>query len=441
MKNFNTRRRQQRGFTIIEALIALAIMGFGILGLAGLQAALSRNADVAKQRTEAMRLAQEKIEEYRSFTGFASTAVAASQSVPASNTGLNWNALKASDSDVPSNNYKTNAEYKRSWSLSGTEADAMRSLTVNVEWLDRTGEKSNVSLTSIIAKSNPADAGFLGFPLPLNTNLKRPKNRNLDIPIPSVDLGDGKSAVKFQDNGKFLLFDNITGDVAEICTPNFTSAINNATIISTLTDANNRNCTAVKGYILAGYVSRLKGNNVTGALSDAEWNAIENGLGIDYSLVNRDPATSAQISCQFGNAINQNDNTVIANYKYYICLIPWAATDSSPYTWSGTIRISGPTAWNNVGNVYYVCRYQYTKPADDPNMRNVQPYAAVNKSIDQQNYLIAATANATSSATPTCPATMTVTDVSVGVLHQDCRSASNANHANASDPKACPLKP
>jgi len=442
MKTINTSRRQQIGFSIVEALIALAIMGFGILGLAGLQAALSRNSDVAKQRTEAMRIAQEKIEQFRSLTGITATAIVASQTVASApwnnDWNGNWNTL-SSGSDVPSNNITTNAVYTRTWTLSNNASDpAMLDLTVNVVWSDRAGETVNVSLSTILAKSNPADAGFLGFPLPLNTNLKRPKNRNLDIPIPSIDLGDGKSAVKFQNNGQYLLFNNITGDVAEICSPTFTGTIDNANIKSTLTNTSARNCTEVKGYILAGYVSRLKGNNVTGALSDAEWNAIENGLGIDYSGITRNPTSATTISCQFDNAIDQNTNTAIENFKYYICLIPWALTDTSPNTWSGKILLSGPTAWSSANNVYYVCRYQYsaTNSLTDPNQRNVQPYLAVNKSIDQQNYLIAATANATSTTAPICPTAMNVTNVSEGVLHQDCRSKSNASHATT-----CPLRP
>ena len=49
MDTMNTRRRGQLGFTIIEALLSLVIMGFGILSLAGMQAGLSRSSDDAKQ--------------------------------------------------------------------------------------------------------------------------------------------------------------------------------------------------------------------------------------------------------------------------------------------------------------------------------------------------------------------------------------------------------
>ena len=58
---------RQSGFTLLEALIALLTTAFGMLAIAGLHTELSRGSDVAKQRSEAVRLAQKKIEELRAF--------------------------------------------------------------------------------------------------------------------------------------------------------------------------------------------------------------------------------------------------------------------------------------------------------------------------------------------------------------------------------------
>ena len=78
MFDLQRHRRKEAGFTLIETLVALVVMGFGVLSLAGMQLNLSRSGDVAKQRTEATRLAQEKVETLRSFTGISSGT-------------LNWN--------------------------------------------------------------------------------------------------------------------------------------------------------------------------------------------------------------------------------------------------------------------------------------------------------------------------------------------------------------
>ncbi len=435
MKTPMTCRRQQLGFTIIEALIAMAIMGFGILGLAGMQAALSRNADVAKQRTEALRLAQEKIEEYRSFTGVASHPVVATQSVPASNIGVNWNTLPADGNDI----IKTNADYARAWSLSGTASDPMRSLNVVVGWTDRASDPASVALTTVVAKSNPADAGFLAFPLPQNTILKRPKNRNFDIPIPSIDLGNGKSAVNFKDPGKYILFDNISGDVTNLCTSTLAANADENQVKSALTNSDQNKtvktdiCPKIKGYIVSGYVDvsledgSTKGNGKK--TSSTEWTTIKNDMNINYSGLTYTPTSNNTTVCQFGDAKNQNTGVVIDDYKYYLCLISWPApsdnsTDNQVYQWSGTMRLSAPAAWNTSSTKYYVCRFQYAETSilKDPNQRNVQAYVNVNKSIDQQNYFAAYTT--TTPTNETCSAankiTMNVPGVSAGVLHQNC---------------------
>ena len=57
------------GFTLIEALVALVVMSVGTLTLSRLQASMRNGADMAKQRSEAMRLAQDKIEGLRAIDG------------------------------------------------------------------------------------------------------------------------------------------------------------------------------------------------------------------------------------------------------------------------------------------------------------------------------------------------------------------------------------
>ncbi|MDO8250785.1 MAG: InlB B-repeat-containing protein [Rhodoferax sp.] len=432
MKILHTTRRGQLGFSIIEALISVVIMGFGILSLAGMQGALSRNSDDAKQRTEAVRLAQEKIESLRSYTGISSTVVGQGTT---SNTALNWNALTGSTDSIT-----TNAVYTRTWTIGGASGDPMRGLTVSVAWTDRANEAQTISLSSVLSKTDPSDSGFLGFPLPLNTNLKRPKDRNLDIPIPAINIGNGESAVKFGTDGKYVVLNNISADIVKICTPpTLTGTSTSDQIIAALTseDASTRNCSEITGYIVAGYVGR------DGSVSNTDWDAIKNGIGIDYSGIARNAAGATGISCQFGDAVNQTTGVVITDYKYYLCVVPLAAptpalTTSGPYNWSGTVRIAGPAVWHDSGNKYFVCRYQYvaTNSLTDVNQRNVQPYVAVNKSIDQQNYLIATTSNATSTDDPTCPSSMAASGVSAAVLHQDCRSASAYDNANPAT--ACP---
>lgn len=55
----------QRGFKLIEALIALAVLAVGSLALSSLQLWLDHGTALARQRSDAVRLAQTQIEQLR----------------------------------------------------------------------------------------------------------------------------------------------------------------------------------------------------------------------------------------------------------------------------------------------------------------------------------------------------------------------------------------
>jgi len=386
---------RQRGFTLIEALIALLVMAFGMLALSGMQLSLSRNADVAKQRTEAMRLAEARLEELRSFTGVSTGTI-------------NWNGLDATANTTVT----TNTTYTVASTMSGVDADAMRAVNVLVTWTDRTGANQSVSLASVISRTDPRDPGFIGNPLPLNAPLKRPKNRNINIPIPALDLGGGRSATQFDAN-TVIVYSNIDAGVINVCDPNQANA--SIGLINSLIGT--PGCLDVAGYILAGYAGRTS--------SSVVW-----PTGVNHSAadgISVDSGSGATIRCLYADATDQNTNVVIAGYKYYVCVI-YRSPATPTFTWSGKVRLGGvPTTGN-----YIVCRYQYTQTSITPNERNVQPYVNVNMSMDEQNYLV------TTSATATCPSSMTVTGVSVGVLHQDCRSSNTVGYLAANCPAASP---
>lgn len=54
-------RPQQRGFVLLEALVALMIFAFGVLALVGLQAAMTKSQTASKFRADAGYLAQQLI--------------------------------------------------------------------------------------------------------------------------------------------------------------------------------------------------------------------------------------------------------------------------------------------------------------------------------------------------------------------------------------------
>ena len=94
------------GFVMLEALIALFVLAFGMLSIAGVQIVLSRSGDVAKQRSEATRLAEQQMERMRAFEQVAAAS------------GKVAYADMATGSDIPTTT--TNTTYARTWTVSGT---------------------------------------------------------------------------------------------------------------------------------------------------------------------------------------------------------------------------------------------------------------------------------------------------------------------------------
>jgi type IV pilus assembly protein PilV len=66
MTRFTTRNHEhQRGFTMLEVLVAIVVLSFGLLGLAGLQANGLRNNTSAYMRTQANLLAYDMLDRMR----------------------------------------------------------------------------------------------------------------------------------------------------------------------------------------------------------------------------------------------------------------------------------------------------------------------------------------------------------------------------------------
>lgn len=388
---------RQAGFTLIEALLALLVMAFGMLSLSGMQLSLSRSADVAKQRTEAMRLAQRRIDEYRSYTSIAAGG----------GHTIVWDTLPASATQTT----VTNATYTVTTAMGGAAADALRPISVTVAWADRGNQAQSLTISSVISKSDPIDIGYVANPLPLNAPLKRPKNRNINIPIPALDLGGGQSSTQFAAD-YVIVYSNVTAGVVQICNPGVASAT--AAQINAAIAGTTGSCVAVTGYIVAGYVGRN---------SSLTW-----PTGVNIASLTRNTVFTGQaVRCLWSDATDQNTGSVITSdngYKYYLCVVPVAA----PFQWSGRLRLGGVLTTSN----YVVCRYQYSGAGLTANERNVQDYVNVDMSMDEQNYRIVTTSINTASSLVTANnntpcAGLSLTDatlgtVSTGVVHQDCRA-------------------
>ena len=133
----SARRHCARGVSLIEALVALGVMAFGMLAVLGLQSTLRGNADVARQRAEAVRIAQESIEDWRAFGAIETT-----------NGIVDYAEIV---SDGPTDIAGVNATYARLRIVTASDSPPMKSLVVTVTWRDRTDEEQTVTLRTAIA--------------------------------------------------------------------------------------------------------------------------------------------------------------------------------------------------------------------------------------------------------------------------------------------------
>jgi Tfp pilus assembly protein PilV len=145
--NMHTINRQ-KGFTLTEALVAFVIVAGGMLAIASFQAGLFSSSAYNKARTEALSLAQQKIEEFKHYTH------------------ADEDSFIDSDGDgvMDADGYYTdapiegqNALFNRSWNLTAT--DQASQVNVTVGWLDASNAGQSVTLMSSVPWISPRAGG------------------------------------------------------------------------------------------------------------------------------------------------------------------------------------------------------------------------------------------------------------------------------------------
>lgn len=348
-------RSKQLGVSLVEALVALGVMAFGILGIAGIQSSLRTNSDIAKQRSEALRVAQQLMEDRRGF-----------QSLDVDGATPSFNGIVTESlGDLVG----TNATFSRSVTATDANTGRVKNLIVTVQWTDRAGEVQRVELRSSIAGNTPELSGSLGTAAPGGTQ-RLPQGRHPGVPRGAADLGGGTS--KFLPPGgagQYWIFSNTTGVILERC------------------DASDV-CITGKALLLAGFVRFSTGNTQPGS-SDAELPAspVVPGLG---AYVDQQQPFSQLVDCFV-------DPSTFAGAVAYYCAVP--ITDDTP-NWDGRSLIAGIALASSDGDAdaskYRVCRYtrdlaHTAVGSGTPPMANrdhPRDYVKVDSALTNQNFLV-----------------------------------------------------
>jgi hypothetical protein len=379
-------RRASRGVSLIEALVALAVMAFGLLGVAGMQATLRFNADVAKQRSEAVRMAQEQVETLRGFSALADTAGE-----------LDYNEIASIATDdvaVPVGFGNTTFERTTVVTDPGANDPQFKSVSVTVEWLDRqtasSGVKQSVRLNTAVVPISPELSASVGLPGD-HAAPQRPLGRSPAIPRLAVDQGDGTSV--FTPPGstsRTWVFSNATGQITKLCNPPGT-------------------CTNIPAWLLAGYINFATGGTPTPTESETPVDAVPTTHTVSISVTPTTyPAPATPPECYTLNS---------SLYVAYYCMVP---TKVVPNVWSGQSLLSivnTSTSTSSISTVtsddsasaFKVCRYT---PADTHtpaggNAAHPLNYTDVGASLLNQNFLVISAGDG--SVVFTCPDDETTT--------------------------------
>jgi Tfp pilus assembly protein PilV len=228
-----------RGVSLIEALIAFLLVSVGLLGLLRTQESLRLGSEASRHRGEALRLAQQTLEEQR---GFASLAPAAGvrdyRSVA--------NGRRSADSD---SGFQTNTHYEVKNHVVNDAHQALKSSHLQVRWTDRQGQAQSLDLHSLLAGQDPALAAALSQ-APRTAGVWGTGGRSPWIPQRAKDLGDGRSALKPLVGGSVVwVFDNHSGRITATCTEVPSSLLHDA-----IGKEHLDHCSASSGLLLSGLV-------------------------------------------------------------------------------------------------------------------------------------------------------------------------------------------
>ena len=347
--------RRQCGATLVESLIAFLVLSLGMVGIARLQSQLRLNADIARQRTEAVRLAQQDIETLRAFA-----AVGAASGV------RSYADLESATSAVDAaGGYRSNASYRLERHVADGDGAAMKTATVTVSWSDRTGGPQHVLLQSAVAGIAPALSGALSAQEGRQP-LKTVWGRSPFIPPGAKDLGNGSSVFRpSAADALALVFSNTTGQITSRCTGAGGPA-------GEVTASDLRDCAPFAATLLSGWVRFSLGASPKAAPAD------ETVLPLSISLALSDGTPSTPPTC-----FTEARQGALA----YHCVIVSRAGG-----WTGSSTVV-PRGWTigTAAQQFKVCRYsadQDGSGAVDSNAEHLERYSHVDGTLMQQNFLI-----------------------------------------------------
>lgn len=416
-----------RGVSLVEAIVAMAVMAFGMIAIVGLQSSLRQNSDIAKQRSEAVRIAEREIERWR---GFAQLGVATPPDI-----GFNDIQTLAAETIAPDADNRFNTTFTLTRTV--TDMPGGKAIAVTVSWPDRTKPPSDppqsVTLNSFIAAADPALSGRLTM-APGGGAALPPQGRHPAIPVVAKDLGNGLSGYKppAPSGAVVWVFSNLTGVIVGVCNSVVTGQ-------ASLTAADVSSCdNNANGLPLSGFVRFATGPTQPTKTEAENPTSSARNLQVVLTLSSTGHASPDHVCYSDAPTLPPTSQITVA----YHCAILFNA--GAPLVWSGISTLTplaftfptGDTPWQLATSAsdgdatrYRICRY--TPAANDSeniaNHLHPRQYSNVDATqpLTNQNFLVIRAGNysGTSGGPFTCP-----TDVAADPAHGDFVNSNTLPH-------------
>ena len=404
MSRCSTSPGSQRGVSLLESLVAIVVLGASAVAAADMERHLRLGTDIARERSEALRLGSEELEQLRSF------AVVEAASAAHSYAAIGAGELAIDTAAAPS----AHAARRIVRHVDDIAAGGAKGVSVAVRWSDRTGSPHDVVLHSFIAGMAPRYGGALSLGAgALDAAPRAVAGRAPGVPVTARSLGHGRSAWKPIERGTTaLVFDDATGDVVGRC-----DGVAMATRTRDLSAAMLAACSTGRWLLVSGTV------RFTSAMAPLPTQASEPPPATSIALVlDAGAAYPAPAECfsEARKTIRHVDgaglhivDVPIDASPASIDLARWSDTGDRFLAWHCVVAPRADGKWSGraslvaegwaIGTVaaaHRVCRYVGGGPID-ANIAHPADYRDVDGALVAQNFLVVG-------GSATCPADGTV---------------------------------
>lgn len=384
-----------RGFALLDALVALAVLSFALLAMAAWQSSLARQAELARQRSQAAEIAQQAVESLRGFEALrAAPGLAAYDDI----------VSPAPAVTAPAG---ASTRFVRELHVTPAPSGAFKHVRATVSWQDLQGTSQRFVLDSVIAASDPSDIG--SHAIAPGAPVVPPAGHRTSIPLGAKNLGNGRSGYKPDPAWTLaFVFDHASG-LAQLC------AAPAGSTTRTLTARVGDDCRGAQGLVVAGVV-RTTSSDGAAPLSPRRADGIvfeqldADGQSNATVAANGGPGTPTCLFTARRDELAPHPDLDSRDVHWFMCLVV-PQRNATPPSWSGRLNLSGATLPAGAS----VCRL------DDPRASGPSRHPAVHRKVREhlfdRNFVVV--------NTPSCAANFAQAERAVArplpsVKHQAC---------------------